>query len=272
MRLVALLLKKSINSKISTFIVSKQAPAFLVVIPARLGSTRLPRKPLADIGGKPMVVRVAEQAKLSLAQSVVVATDSVEIQAACNQYQVECLITSSDHPTGTDRIAEVARLLNLAANTLIVNVQGDEPLIPPELINQVAQTLADSPACAISTVAVPITDASEINNPNVVKVVLNRSGEALYFSRASIPFVRDPGAASSVIHLRHVGIYAYRADFLQAYTQLDPAPPEQAEALEQLRALWNGYRIAVHTAREAPPAGVDTAEDLERVRQILTNL
>lgn len=251
---------------------SAHSPEFLVVIPARLGSTRLPRKPLADIGGKPMVIRVAEQAKRSLAQSVVVATDSLEIQAACDEHRIECLLTSADHPTGTDRIAQVAQLLELPANTLIVNVQGDEPLIPPELINQVAQTLANNSACAISTVAVPITEPSEINNPNVVKVVLNRSGQALYFSRSPIPFVRDQGGVSSVLHLRHVGIYAYRADFLQAYTRLDPAPLEQAEALEQLRALENGYAIAVHTANEAPPAGVDTAEDLERVRQILLNL
>ena len=250
---------------------STKPTEFLVVIPARLGSTRLPRKPLADIGGKPMVIRVAERAQQSLAQSVVVATDSPEIQAACDEHRIECLLTSSDHPTGTDRIAEVAQLLKLPADTLVVNVQGDEPLIPPELINQVAQTLADHPACAISTVAVPITDEAEITNPNVVKVVLNRSGEALYFSRLSIPFVRDPGLAQSAIHLRHLGIYAYRADFLKAYTRLEPAPPEQAEALEQLRALWNGYRIAVHTASEAPPAGVDTAEDLERVRRILVN-
>lgn len=248
---------------------SNMPPEFLVVIPARLGSTRLPRKPLADIGGKPMVIRVAERAQQSLAHSVVVATDSPEIQAACDEHRIECLLTSPDHPTGTDRIAEVAQLLKLSADTLIVNVQGDEPLIPPELINQVAQTLADNTACAISTVAVPITDTSEITNPNVVKVVLNKAGEALYFSRASIPFVRDPESAQDVMHLRHLGIYAYRADFLQAYSRLDPAPPEQAEALEQLRALWNGYRIAVHTASKAPPAGVDTAEDLERVRQIL---
>lgn len=254
----------------STFMSTKPTE-FLVVIPARLGSTRLPRKPLADIGGKPMVIRVAERAKQSLAQSVVVATDSPEIQATCDEHRIECLLTSPDHPTGTDRIAEVAQLLKLPADTLVVNVQGDEPLIPPELINQVAQTLADHPACAISTVAVPIADASEITNPNVVKVVLNRSGEALYFSRASIPFVRDPELAQSATHLRHLGIYAYRADFLQAYTRLEPAPPEQAEALEQLRALWNGYRIAVHTTSEAPPAGVDTAEDLERVRRILVN-
>ena len=246
-----------------------KAADFLVVIPARLGSTRLPRKPLADIGGKPMVIRVAERAKQSLAHSVVVATDSPEIQAACDEYRIECLLTSADHPTGTDRIAEVAQLLKLPSNALIVNVQGDEPLIPPELINQVASTLAEHQECAISTVAVPITDATEINNPNVVKVVLNRAGEALYFSRAPIPFVRDPQVDQKTDHLRHLGIYAYRADFLQAYTRLEPAPSEQAEALEQLRALWNGYRIAVHVASEAPPAGVDTPEDLERVRQML---
>ena len=248
---------------------ASKAPDFLVVIPARLGSTRLPRKPLADIGGKPMVIRVAERAKQSLAQSVVVATDSPEIQAACDEHRIECLLTSENHPTGTDRIAEVAQLLKLPSNTLIVNVQGDEPLIPPELINQVANTLAEHEQCAISTVAVPITDPSEINNPNVVKVVLNRSGEALYFSRAPIPFVRDAQSNHKIEHLRHLGIYAYRAEFLQAYSRLEAAPPEQAEALEQLRALWNGYRIAVHTASEAPPAGVDTPEDLERVRQLL---
>jgi 3-deoxy-manno-octulosonate cytidylyltransferase (CMP-KDO synthetase) len=246
-----------------------QTPGFLVVIPARLGSTRLPRKPLADIGGKPMVVRVAERAKQSLAQSVVVATDSTEIEAVCNEHRIECLLTSPDHPTGTDRLAQVAQLLKLPASTLVVNVQGDEPLIPPELINQVAQTLASNAQCAISTIAVPISDPSEIDNPNVVKVVLNRAGEALYFSRAPIPFVRDAQSTQKTEHLRHLGIYAYRADFLHAYSRLEAAPPEQAEALEQLRALWNGYRIAVHTAPEAPPAGVDTPEDLERVRRLL---
>ncbi len=252
-------------------LMSNTNPEFLVVIPARLGSTRLPRKPLADIGGKPMVIRVAERAQQSLANSVVVATDSPEIQAACDEHRVECLLTSPDHPTGTDRIAEVAQLLKLPADTLVVNVQGDEPLIPPELIDEVAQTLANNASCAISTIAVPITDPAEINNPNVVKVVLNRSGEAMYFSRASIPFVRDPEALAQTSYLRHLGIYAYRADFLQAYSRLEPAPPEQAEALEQLRALWNGYRIAVHSALAAPPAGVDTPEDLERVRRILAN-
>ena len=248
---------------------SSKTPDFLVVIPARLGSSRLPRKPLADIGGKPMVIRVAERAQESSARSVVVATDSPEILAVCDEHRIECLLTSADHPTGTDRLAEVAQLLKLPPNTLVVNVQGDEPLIPPALINQVAQTLAENAQCAISTVAVPITEKSEIDNPNVVKVVLNRAGEALYFSRAPIPFVRDAQVKQMAQHLRHLGIYAYRADFLQAYTRLDPAPPEQAEALEQLRALWNGYRIAVHIASEAPPAGVDTPEDLERVRQLL---
>ena len=243
-------------------------PEFFVVIPARLGSTRLPRKPLADIDGKPMVVRVAEQAKKSLAQSVVVATDSTEIQAACDQHRIECLLTNPDHSTGTDRLAEVAQLLKLPNNALVVNVQGDEPLIPPELINEVANTLADHHECAISTVAVPIQDDAEIQNPNVVKVVLNRNSEALYFSRATIPFVRDPENTKNISHLRHLGIYAYKADFLQAYTRLESAPPEQAEALEQLRALWNGYRIAVHVAQDAPPAGVDTPEDLERVRSL----
>jgi 3-deoxy-manno-octulosonate cytidylyltransferase (CMP-KDO synthetase) len=248
---------------------SNKPSEFLVVIPARLGSTRLPRKPLADIGGKPMVIRVAERAQQSKAHSVVVATDSQEIHAICDKYRIECLLTSPDHPTGTDRIAEVARLLKLPADTLLVNVQGDEPLIPPELINQVAKTLADNTSCAVSTIAVPIIHTSELDNPNVVKVVLNRLGEALYFSRASIPFVRSLGSAQNMLHLRHIGIYAYRANFLEAYTRLEPAPPEQAEALEQLRALWNGYRIAVYTASEAPPAGVDTAEDLERVRRII---
>jgi len=228
----------------------------------------LPRKPLADIAGKPMVVRVAEQAKKSLAKQVLVATDSPEILAACKSHHIECILTREDHPTGTDRIAEVAHLLKLPEQTLVVNVQGDEPAIPPELINQVAQTLASNANCAISTVAVAITDPHEIANPNVVKVVLNHAGHAVYFSRAAIPFVRDTNAPfPSNSHLRHIGIYAYRAQFLRAYAALKPAPTEQAEALEQLRALWYGYQIAIHIAPQAPPAGVDTPEDLERIRQ-----
>jgi 3-deoxy-manno-octulosonate cytidylyltransferase (CMP-KDO synthetase) len=245
---------------------SSKTTEFLVVIPARLGSTRLPCKPLADIHGKPMVVRVAERAMQSAAHSVIVATDSPEIQAACDEHRIECLLTRDNHPTGTDRIAEIAQQLKLPDNAIVVNVQGDEPLIPAVLINQVAQALADHPTCAIATVAVVIADPAEIANPNVVKVVLNRTGEAMYFSRAGIPVARDAAAAATNEHLRHLGIYAYRADFLQAYTRLEPAPPEQAESLEQLRAIWNGYRIQVHVASEAPPAGVDTQDDLERIR------
>ena len=244
---------------------SSKTPEFFVVIPARLGSTRLPRKPLADIHGKPMIVRVAERAMQSAAHSVIVATDAPEIQAVCDEHRIECLLTRDDHPTGTDRIAEIAQQLKLPNDAIVVNVQGDEPLIPAVLINQVAQALAAHPACAIATVAVAIAEPAQIANPNVVKVVLNRSGEAMYFSRAGIPVVRD-AAATTIEHLRHLGIYAYRAEFLQAYTRLEPAPPEQAESLEQLRALWNGYRIQVHVASEAPPAGVDTQEDLERIR------
>ena len=245
---------------------SSKTPEFLVVIPARLGSTRLPRKPLADIHGKPMIVRVAERAMQSAAHSVIVATDAPEIQAVCDEYRIECLLTRDDHLTGTDRIAEIAQQLKLPDNAIVVNVQGDEPLIPAALINQVAQALADHPASAIATVAVVIADPAEVANPNVVKVVLNRAGEAMYFSRAGIPIIRDASSAATTEHLRHLGIYAYRADFLQAYTRLEPAPPEQAESLEQLRALWNGYRIQVHVASQAPPAGVDTEDDLERIR------
>ena len=238
-----------------------KATDFLVVIPARLGSTRLPRKPLVDIAGKPMVVRVAEQARQSLAQSVIVATDSPEIQSACDAHRIECLLTRADHPTGTDRIAEVVQQLKLDSQTLIVNVQGDEPLIPPNLINEVAKALADNPDCAISTVAVKMT----------VKVVVNRVGQAMYFSRAVIPFIRDSHSRFDKAqhpYLRHLGIYAYRAEFLQSYARLEVAPPEQAESLEQLRALWNGYRIQVHLALQAPPPGVDTEEDLQKVRAV----
>jgi 3-deoxy-manno-octulosonate cytidylyltransferase (CMP-KDO synthetase) len=172
-------------------------------------------------------------------------------------------MTRIDHPSGTDRIAEVVTRLQLNDDDLVVNVQGDEPLIPIELINQVAKTLEAKPDCAISTAAVAISDRSEINNPNAVKVVLNQMGEALYFSRSAIPFDR---AHSSPVYYRHIGIYAYRVHFLKKYSQLAPSPLEQAESLEQLRALWHGFRIAVHIASESPPAGVDTPEDLERVR------
>jgi 3-deoxy-manno-octulosonate cytidylyltransferase (CMP-KDO synthetase) len=241
---------------------------FTVIIPARLASTRLPRKPLADIGGKPMIVRVAQRALLSAATQVVVATDSEEILQACQANQIEAVLTRSDHPTGTDRLGEVAQKLKLEPNAIVVNVQGDEPFIPPSLINEVAESLANHPECAIATAGLPITDESEINNPNAVKIALAKSGQALYFSRAPIPFLRDPG---TVIHgtrcIRHIGIYAYRASFLNEFSKLDPAPIEQSEALEQLRALWHGYRIQVMLTQEAPPAGVDTPEDLVRAQQ-----
>jgi 3-deoxy-manno-octulosonate cytidylyltransferase (CMP-KDO synthetase) len=237
--------------------------SFTVVIPARLASTRLPKKALADLGGKPMVVRVAQRASQSNASQVIVATDASEIESACKASSIQVMMTRIEHPSGTDRIAEVVTRLQLKDDDLVVNVQGDEPLIPIELINQVAKTLEAKPDCAISTAAVAISDPSEINNPNAVKVVLNQMGEALYFSRSAIPFDRTH---SSPVYYRHIGIYAYRVHFLKKYSELIPSPLEQAESLEQLRALWHGSRIAVHITSESPPAGVDTPEDLERVR------
>ena len=237
--------------------------SFTVVIPARLASTRLPKKALADLGGKPMVVRVAQRASQANTDQVIVATDASEIESACKASSIHVVMTRTDHPSGTDRIAEVVTHLQLKDDDLVVNVQGDEPLIPVELINQVAKTLEAKPDCAISTAAVAISDPSEINNPNAVKVVLNQMAEALYFSRSAIPFDRTH---SSPVYYRHIGIYAYRVHFLKKYSELIPSPLEQAESLEQLRALWHGFRIAVHITPESPPAGVDTPEDLERVR------
>ena len=234
---------------------------FIAVIPARLASTRLPRKPLADIGGAPMVVRVAQQAAKSLASQVVVATDSDEIIHVCQQHQIAVIKTSTAHPTGTDRLSELVVMRGLSDEAIVVNVQGDEPFIPPELINQVAQALADHPDCAIATAAVAIEDASEIHNPNVVKVVLDANGQALYFSRAAIPFQRD-GLEPSIPYLRHLGIYAYKVHFLKAFAGLPPAPIEKMEALEQLRALYNGYKIHVQVYHEVPPPGIDTPKDL----------
>ena len=235
--------------------------SFIAVIPARLASTRLPRKPLADIGGAPMVVRVAQQAAKSLASHVVVATDSDEIIQVCQQHQISVVKTSAHHPTGTDRLSELVVMRGLSDEAIVVNVQGDEPFIPPELINQVAQALADHPDSAIATAAVVIDDASEIHNPNVVKVVLDANGHALYFSRATIPFQRD-GLEPSIPYLRHLGIYAYKVHFLKAFAGLPPAPIEKMEALEQLRALYNGYKIHVQVYHEVPPPGIDTPEDL----------
>ena len=238
--------------------------SFTVVIPARLASSRLERKALADLGGKPMVVRVAERSAQSVANRIIVATDAQEIESVCKASNLEVMMTREDHPSGTDRLAEVALQLGLNDEVIVVNVQGDEPLIPVDLINQVANTLQSKPHCAMATAAVAIHDQSEITNPNAVKVVLSKNNEALYFSRSAIPFDRNH---NSPIYYRHLGIYAYRTGFLKAFSNLAISPLEQAESLEQLRALWHGYAIAVHITPESPPPGVDTQADLDRARQ-----
>jgi 3-deoxy-manno-octulosonate cytidylyltransferase (CMP-KDO synthetase) len=243
---------------------------FVVIIPARLASTRLPNKPLADLGGKPMVVRVAERARASGAARIIVATDHPDIAAACAAHGIEACMTRADHPSGTDRIAEVARTLGLAPDAVVVNLQGDEPLIDPALLAACAARIGgDVP---MATCAHPLSSAAEAFNPNVVKVVLDKHGRALYFSRATIPWHRDGFAQdraslpSGYVPLRHIGLYAYSNAFLQQYPQLEAAPLEAIEALEQLRVLWHGIPIAVHVTLDAPHAGVDTPEDLARVR------
>ena len=247
--------------------------SFSALIPARLASTRLPRKPLAEIAGVPMVVHVARRAALSGAQQVVVAADDASIVDACAAHGVRALLTRSDHASGSDRLAEACEALGLDGDAVVVNVQGDEPLIAPALIERTAAALAEHADCVMSTAAHAIHDEAEFRNPNVVKVVLDARGRALYFSRASIPHWRDaPGAASlpaAPAALRHIGLYAYRAAFLRRFPALPPAPLEQCEALEQLRVLWHGERIAVHVSDEAPGPGVDTPQDLERVRRLL---
>src|SRR5512134_650661 len=240
---------------------------FTVLIPARYASSRLPGKALADIGGKPMVVRVAERARASGAGAVWIATDDARIVAAAREHGCDALLTRADHPSGTDRLAEAASTLGLADDELVVNVQGDEPLIPPELVGRLAHALAQRTAAAMATACVPITDPEKMHNPNVVKVVCDHSGYALYFSRAPIPYARDAVAAGGLPAYHHLGIYAYRAGFLRAYAKLAPAPIERFEALEQLRALWHGHRIAVIVAEAELPPGVDTPEDLERTRR-----
>ena len=250
---------------------------FSVLIPARLASSRLPNKPLADLGGQPMVVRVAQRAALSRANAVVVAADSPAIMQACQEAGVRCVLTDVAHPSGSDRLAQACQLLGLAPDAVVVNVQGDEPLIDPELINEVAQLLHERPDCVMSTAAHAIETWSDFQNPHVVKVVTDAQGTALYFSRAPIAHGRDFGGepwwqqphSELPAPLRHVGIYGYRVEFLLRFPQLQPAPLERLEALEQLRALWHGQRIAVHTTERASGPGVDTPQDLERVRQIL---
>ena len=211
-----------------------------------------------------MVVRVAERSAQSAANRIIVATDAQEIESVCKAANLEVMMTREDHPSGTDRLAEVALQLGLNDEAIVVNVQGDEPLIPVDLINQVANTLQSKPHCAMATAAVAIHDQSEITNPNAVKVVLSKNNEALYFSRSTIPFDRNHSAP---IYYRHLGIYAYRTGFLKAFSNLAISPLEQAESLEQLRALWHGYAIAVHITPESPPPGVDTQADLDRARQ-----
>ena len=246
---------------------------FTVLIPARLASTRLPDKPLADIAGLPMVVRVAQRAAQSQASQVVVATDNDRIHAACEAHGIRCVMTRADHPTGSDRLAEACELLGLDGDDAVVNVQGDEPLIDPELINACALQLAQRPDCVVSTAAHPIEDPAHFANPNVVKVVTDVHGRALYFSRAPIPWWRDAPvagqpAAGADTPLRHIGIYGYRAGFLRRFPQLPVSPLERLESLEQLRVHWHGERIAVHVTPHAPGAGVDTPEDLARVRAL----
>lgn len=251
--------------------------SFTVLIPARLASTRLPNKPLADIGGLPMVVRVAQRAMRSGASRVVVAADHVRIADACARHGVEALLTRDDHATGSDRLAEACEALGLADAAVVVNVQGDEPLIEPALIDSVAQLLTANPLLPMSTAAHPIDNLDDFLNPNVVKVVLDAQGLALYFSRAPIAWWRDgssrehgPQSLPEPAPLRHIGLYGYRAGFVRQFPHLPVAPIETTESLEQLRALWHGHRIGVHVSAHAPGAGVDTPQDLERVRALFS--
>ncbi|WP_300435718.1 3-deoxy-manno-octulosonate cytidylyltransferase [Zoogloea sp.] len=247
---------------------------FKIVIPARHASSRLPGKPLLDIAGKPMILRVLERALDAGADEVWVATDHPGIAGVVEKAGGKVIVTSAEHPSGTDRLAEVATRLGWSDDTIVVNVQGDEPLIPPQLIDDVAAKLAADTEAAIATACHPLESAEEFFNPNVVKLVMDARGRALYFSRAAIPWARDAFATdrsalpANLPAYRHIGLYAYRAGFLKRYSSLAPSPLEQWEALEQLRAMAHGYPIQVMVLDHAPPAGVDTAEDLERVRRV----
>lgn len=238
---------------------------FSVIIPARYASSRFPGKPLADLRGKPMVVRACEQAARSGAASVHVATDDARIAAAVRAHGHEAVMTRADHRSGTDRLAEAAERLRLAEERIVVNLQGDEPLMDPQLIGEVAAVLGASAGASLSTACHPLHDAAALSNPNVVKVVLDRHGQALYFSRSQIPHPREAGGA----WYRHIGLYAYRVGFLRRFAAMEPAPLERTEALEQLRALWHGYRIAVVVSPREVPPGVDTPQDLDAVLRML---
>ncbi len=249
-------------------------PEFYVVIPARYASTRLPGKPLLDIAGKPMVIWVVERAMQSGAKQVVVATDDVRILDAVHAYGYQAVLTREDHASGTDRIAEVALLQGWPENAVVVNVQGDEPLIEAALIVEVAVALANSLEAVMSTACHAIHSKVDFVNPNVVKVVLDAQGHALYFSRAPIPYPRDSFTADQALPVdmpayRHIGIYAYRAGFLSEYANIPQAATERFESLEQLRVLHHGYKIAVSISSNAPATGVDTEADLEYVRSIV---
>lgn len=246
---------------------------FSVLIPARLASTRLPDKPLADIKGVPMVVRVAQRAALAGPERVVVAADDERIVQACRQHRIDAVLTRTDHASGSDRLAEACTLLGLDGDAVVVNVQGDEPLIDPELISRCATLLAERNDCVMSTAAHALSSVEDLANPNIVKVVLDSASRALYFSRAPIPWWRDGQGATELCEpqpLRHIGIYGYRAGFLRSFPALASCALERIEALEQLRVLWHGHRIAVHVSDTAPGPGVDTPQDLERVRALFT--
>jgi len=249
--------------------------SFYVIIPARMASTRLPSKPLADIAGKPMIVRVAEQAAKSGATEIIVATDDASIVQTCSDHKIKAVMTRKDHVSGTDRIAEVASRMGWPDSATIVNVQGDEPLIDPVLIAATASLISDT--VPMSTAAHALEAPEDIFNPNYVKVVLDKNSQALYFSRAAIPWYRDGYGKAEKQYpelpaLRHVGLYAFRNGFLKTYSSLTVSPIEQQESLEQLRVLWHGYPIAVYVTDKIPEAGVDTPADLERVRQTYAKL
>lgn len=247
---------------------------FTVLIPARMASSRMPNKPLADIHGVPMVVRVAQRVLKSSASHTVVASDSTQIIEQCAKFGIRAVLTRANHPSGSDRLAEACELLGLTDDAIVVNVQGDEPMIEPTLIDYVASLLESRPECAMSTAACQINDKSDFLNPNVVKVVLDARNTALYFSRAPIPAQRDLTSTAGWNErgeprpLRHMGVYGYRVGFLRHFPRLVEAPIEQLECLEQLRALWHGYKIAVHVTDQLPGPGVDTQDDLEQVRRL----
>ena len=238
------------------------------MIPARYASARLPGKPLLDIAGKPMVVRVAEQAKKSGASEIVIATDFEKIMQAAVEHKIKAVMTRVDHQSGTDRIAEVAQLLNWSDDDIVVNVQGDEPLIDPELIQEVAAHLAQSQDATMATACHAIHDEAALLNPNIVKVVMDANGNALYFSRAPIPYPRDDAFKAHIQAHRHIGIYAYRVGFLKKYASLSVTELEKIESLEQLRVLHHGYKIGVAITQNAPASGVDTQADLDYVRSL----